>query len=95
MKYRKIRKQLTHEAANEMFQVVQQQIGNEQENILYWTQRKGKKLEWIDTFILGTDKFESPEDAIKVSNDKLEYLSEKLKDLKRFFDPNKKVRTIF
>lgn len=95
MKYRPTRKNLTHEQANQIFQNCQQGIQAETENIFYWEQRRGQHLKPIDTFILMTDKFFLPEEAIKASEERINYLSDKLSDMRRFFDPEKEVLKIF
>jgi len=92
MKYRKTKKQLTHKEANQIFQNCQQAIQGENENIIYW---KNRKLTPIDIFILNTDKFTLPEQAIEASEKRISYCSDKLEDMRRFFDPNKKVLKIF
>ena len=93
MKYRPIRKQLTHEDANDKYMVVQQSIGNEIENITYWSSKEGK-IDQYDGFILHVGGFKSPEECIKAGQEKIDYLMEKLKDLRRFFEEGKEIRSI-
>lgn len=78
------RKQLTNDEARSRIANLQQAISADIDNINYWRCRIGKKLEFIDTFILGVDKIKSPEDFIKMAKESIEYKTKKIDDYKRF-----------
>lgn len=94
MKYRKTKKQLSHEEANQIFMKCQQAMTTETENVQYWTQRQGKKLEPLDSFILFSDKF-TPEQAIKNSEERIIYFYDKMDDMRRFFQEGKNLLKIY
>lgn len=94
MKYRPKRTALSHEQANEIFQGCQQAIQTEKEVIDYWG-RKKEPLSQIDSFILMAGKFANPEEAINASKNRIDYEADKMQDMRRFFDPQKKILKIF
>lgn len=80
------KKVLTQEKADTLIQSCFQSISVELENIWYWKQRIGKPLSSIDNFILMSDKF-TPEDAVKYSEERIEYLEKKIyEDYGRFVE---------
>ena len=80
----KCRKNLTNEEARQKIANLQQVKTANNDCIFYWQTKIGKPLEFIDIFILGTDKLKTPEEFIKMSNDKLDYIQKKIEDYKRF-----------
>lgn len=80
----KSRKNLTNEEARRRIANLQQSLTVHQDNINYWIPKIGKKLEFIDSFILGVDKIESPEEFIKLANEEMDYIMKKIDDYKRF-----------
>ena len=80
----KCRKQLSNEQARSRIANLQQVMTAHHDNIIYWIPKIGKPLEFIDIFILGTDKLKTPEEFIKMSNDEMNFLMLKIEDYKRF-----------
>lgn len=76
----KSRKQLTNEEARQKIASLQQALITHQDNIHYWEKRIRKKLEFIDRFILGTDKLETPEEFIKMSTESIDWIMWKIKE---------------
>jgi hypothetical protein len=81
------RRKLSTEEANEKIQILFQSLSVEHENVMYWSQRIGKQLEQIDTFILMSDGISTPEEAIELSKDLQEYIHRKIyEDYGRFVE---------
>lgn len=79
------RKKLTPEEADQRIQNCFQGITTHIDNINYWRTKIGKPLEFIDMFILGTDKLKTPEEFIAMSREAIKYLSKKIyEDYGRF-----------
>mgnify|MGYP001566801980 CR=1 FL=1 len=93
-KYRPTKRQLSHKTANSIFQCCQQAMQAETENIIYWKQRLNKPISQLDNFILMTDKF-TPEMAIATSQERINYLMDKMNDMRKFFMEGEKIRKIF
>lgn len=72
------RKKWTEEEANTQIQNYFQCISTHTDNIHYWMQKKGKELDFIDVFILGTDGLKTPEEFIEMSQKEVTYLSRKI-----------------
>ena len=86
------RTQLTPKEADQRIQNCFQSVSTHINNIHYWEKRIGKKLEFIDVFILGTDKLETPEEFIKMSIEGIDYLRRKIyEDYGRFVEINNRV----
>lgn len=81
------RKQLTSQEANRRMQNCFQNISVHIDNINYWNKRIGRPLEFIDIFILETDKIKTPEEFIKISLENIDYLKRKIyEDYGRFVE---------
>ena len=76
--FRLSRKKFTAKEADQQIQKCFQGITVQIDNINYWQQRIGKKLEFIDMFILGVDKIKSPEEFIKMSIEEIDFLRRKI-----------------
>ena len=72
------RKKWTPKEADTQIQNCFQGISVHYDNINYWRARIGKPLEFIDAFILGVDKIETPEEFIKMSIEEIEFLRKKI-----------------
>lgn len=71
-KYRLPRKVLTKTEAKSKKEMLNVQIENLMEEILYWSVRLGKPLEPIDNFIIMSDKtVNSPKEIIKRNYDQI------------------------
>ena len=86
------RKKWTPKEADTRIQNCFQAITVHCDNINYWRQRIGKKLEYIDHFILGTDKIETPEEFIIMSIEEIDYLRKKIyEDFGRYVEVENRV----
>ena len=86
------KKKFTPKEADQQIQNCFQAISVNIDNINYWKKRIGKKLEFIDMFILGTDKIETPEEFIQNSIETINYLERKIyKDYGRYVKVNNRV----
>ncbi len=98
-KYRQIRKILSHEEANRIYQTCLQAISVSTDNINYWLSKKKSDglfhIDRADIFILNVGMHNSPEDIIKQEKESINYFTEKINDIRRFFDENKEIRGIF
>lgn len=98
-KYRPTRKKLTHEQANIIFQNCQQSICASTDNINYWLSKKKEDglfhIDRCDIFILNVDNLNSPNELIKIEQENILFMKDKMDDMKRFFESNKKILSIF
>ena len=86
------KKKLTAEEADKRIQALFQKITIHIDNINYWKPKIGKKLEFIDMFILGVDKIKSPEEFIKMSQEEIDYCMRKIyEDYGRFTKVKNKI----
>ena len=72
------RKKWTPKEADQRIQCLFQMISVHIDNINYMRTKIGKKLKFIDMFILGTDGLETPEEFIKMSQEEIDYCSRKI-----------------
>jgi len=86
------RKKFTPAEADQEIQKCFQGIQTHNDNILYWIPKIGTKLDFLDMFILGTDKLETPEEFIKMSQDEISFLSRKIyEDYGRYVEVKNKL----
>ncbi len=78
------RKNLSNEEAIQKIANLQQAYTVHEDNINYWMMRIGKPLEFIDIFILETDKLKTPEEFINRSLKEMGLINLKIEDYKRF-----------
>lgn len=92
MKQRLSKTILSPKEADRRIQNLFQAITVHTDNINYWFPKIGKELEFLDVFILGTDKIKTPEEFIKLSQNKIEELRWKIyNDYARFVEVRNKV----
>lgn len=82
-----------------LFMNCQQAITASIDNINYWLSKKKADglfhIDNCDIFILNVARVNSPYELINIESENIEYLTDKMEDMRRFFEPDKEIRKIF